>query len=99
MKRYITVLLHLLLFSCGTTGSTWQRPPVWTIRQDCRIRASQRAENFSIEQFIGKIRAEEGKDLGYVLTPKGEAEISRHIRQLEAENENLRQKLRDCNAR
>lgn len=98
MKRAIGISALILLFSCGTTGSAWQKPPVWTLREDARVRASQRGENFSVSEFIKKIEKEENKKLAYVITPKGEAEISRYIRQLESRVMTLEQKLRDCNA-
>lgn len=97
MKKYlIGAIASFVLFSCGTMAYA---PPSWTIREDGRIRASQRKEDFSIPEFIAKIKKEEGKSYGLVLTPAGEEEISREIRRLRAENLELKNQLSDCNRR
>lgn len=91
---WMMIPVAALMASCGVAA--WNAPPSWTIRSDGRIRASQRKENFSIQEFITKVKSSEGKDFGYVLTPAGEAEISRELRFRAAEITRLRNDLENC---
>lgn len=94
MKHFITgLVVGLVVLSCA---SAYTPPPSWTIRTDGRIRASQRKEDFSVPEFIAKIKKEENKEYGLVLTPAGEEAISREIRRLRAENLELKNQLQDC---
>lgn len=95
MKNFLFGLIaSFLIISCASQA--WSPPPSWTIRADGRIRASQRKEDFSVPEFIAKIKKEENKEYGLVLTPAGEEAISREIRRLRAENLELKNQLQDC---
>lgn len=95
MKNFIPgLIIGFILFSCATAG--WTPPPSWTLREDGHIRASQRKEDFTVPEFIAKIKKEENKTYGLVLTPAGEEAISRELRRLRAENLELKNKLQDC---
>ena len=88
------ILLVLSAVSCG--AAKWKPPPSWTIREDGRIRASQRKENFSAAQFIAKVKKEEGKSFGYVLTPHGEAAVAKELRKRAARITKLENDLFEC---
>lgn len=91
-----TILLALLVVSCATAFTP---PPSWTLRKDGRVRASQRGENFSISEFIEKVKKEEGNEYALVVTPEGEAKISRELRYRQAEITRLKNELQDCRNR
>jgi hypothetical protein len=90
----ITILVVLSAVSCG--AASWQAPPSWTVRSDGHMRASQRTEDFTTVEFIQKIKREEGKEFGYVLTPAGEAEIAKELRFRAAEITRLKNELANC---
>lgn len=87
----------IVLVSCGTAG--WVAPPSWTIRSDGILRrklSNGSKEEFTVQQFIAKIKKEEAKEIGYALTPAGEAAISSKLRELNAKIYDLENKLKDC---
>jgi hypothetical protein len=94
--RKIAIVPLFALSLIASCASNWIAPPSWTIRSDGHIRASQRDEDFTAEQFIAKVKQEENRDFGYVLTPAGEAEIARELRFRLAEITRLKNELQDC---
>lgn len=83
-----------LLFGCA--GYSWTPPPSWTLREDGHIRASQNHEDFTIEQFITKVKQDEGKEFVLVLTPAGEQAISRELARRDAKIIELQNQLSQC---
>lgn len=86
LKRIMTLLVSLAVSGC----QQYIAPDSWTIRDDCRIRASQRNQDYDIREFIDKIKAEEHKDFGFVLTPAGAASITNEIKQCHIDLESCR---------
>ncbi len=84
-----------IVFVAGC-AATWQAPPSWTLRRDGHIRASQRNEDFTLQQFMDKIDLEEGKKIAYVVTPAGEAAIERELVRRDAEITELKNQLSEC---
>ena len=91
--KWLTILPAILVVSCA---AAWIPPNSWTLRSDGRVRASQRKEDFSVIEFIEKVKKEENKEYALVLTPGGEEEISAHIRQLNAQITQLKNDLQNC---
>lgn len=96
-RKKLSVMMILAVASAVSCGAAkWTPPPSWTIRSDGHIRASQRTEDFTTVEFIQKVKKEEGKDFGFVLTPAGEAEIARELRARAARITQLENELKDC---
>lgn len=96
LKRLRVMTIPAVLLTASCSVAAWNAPPAWTIRADGRIRASQRQEDFSAAEFIAKVKSEEGKDFGYVLTPAGESAITRELYSRNAEITRLRNELQNC---
>lgn len=96
MRKSTTIPLAFLaviaLSSCG--AGQWVPPKSWTLRADGMLRRelSQEEcaklgkpagckEEFTVAEFIAKVKTEENKELAYVVTPAGEASISNKIRE------------------
>lgn len=78
MVPYLIVLVVLLSACNGYTS-----PPSWTLRRDGHIRALQRNEDFTLDQWLDKVRDEEkiadGKEFGILLTPAGAQAITQEL--------------------
>lgn len=80
-SRLIILASAILLTACD---ENFEPPPSWTLRADGHLRASQRKEDFTLEQAFAMLKRSEQKDYFLVVTPAGEAKISREIRKLQA---------------
>lgn len=96
MKKTTALFLTCCFAFVACGAAQWTAPNSWTLRADGRVKASQRKEDFSVPEFIAKVKREEAHDYALIVTPNGEADISRHIRELNAKVTSLSQQLRDC---
>lgn len=85
----------VLLVSCA---AKWVEPYSWTLRQDGHLRASQRKEDFTFEQWAAKYMPNVKNAYGVVVTPEGAAEIARELKRREAKIIELQNKISNgCN--
>ena len=69
----LAVCLTATLSSCDAPIEAW------TVRSDCHFRASQRNENFSIDELIAKIKKEENNDFAICTSPNAAKTLSNDL--------------------
>lgn len=99
LRKKNALMMILLIVSAVSCATAFAPPPSWTLRKDGRIRASQRGENFSLSEFMEKVKRDEGNEYALVVTPDGEAKIARELRYRQAEITRLKNELSDCRNR
>ena len=82
-----------MLVACGAVQ--WQQPPSWTLRGDGKIRASQRKEEFTLAEFLAKIKKEENKDYSIVVTPAGAKALADELSRRNAKIIELENRIRN----
>lgn len=88
------ILMGLVLAACGS--ATWQTPFNWTLREDNKIRASQRKEVFTFAEWKAAYLDKEGAKHGILITPAGAKEITDELARRNAKILELENKLRNC---
>ena len=83
----------VLLVACG--AAQWQQPDNWTISKDGHVRASQRNEDFTLEQFMAKVKKEEGKDYAITFTPAGVKSVADELSRRNAKIIELENRIRN----
>lgn len=81
-----------MLVACATA---WTPPPSWTLRGDGILRASQRNEAFTLDEFLAKIQKEEGKSYSIVVTPAGAKALADELAIRSAKIIELQNKIRN----
>lgn len=91
MRKSIMILLvSLSLSSC----KGYIQPDVWIQKDDGRLRASQRNEDFSLLELLNKIEKEEGKRFLFCVSPGGSESITNEIKSCKIELSACEQRCR-----
>ena len=95
MKKLLSVLAlsALCVVACA---AKWKEPPSWTLRADGRLKASQRNENFSFDEWKAAYLDKEKKAYGFVVTPGGAQAIADELARRDAEITRLKNALSEC---
>lgn len=86
----------ILITTVVACAAKWKEPPSWTLRQDGRLRAEQRHENFSFDEWKAAYLDKEKKAYGYVVTPAGAESIARELARRDARIVELENQLKEC---
>lgn len=86
--------MTLLVLASLSGCKSYTPPDFWTVRADCRARASQRNEDFSLQELLSIIKQRENHEFLICTSPNGAGDITNAIKECNIELESCKQRCR-----